>query len=228
MAEFDTMYAAALSAHDGFPSDSSPLYSGAAALRLMRSEALAAAAHPLRLFLTLDDVGHSFAAVLTHTRTAAVVRSPVVGPVEAAPPRVRELWLEGTPAVGSALLARAWYFGGVPGACDYSWIRVDAEGNRTETEVVAQQPLDPLPASGAAASVSAGADVRVRHLGGEDVGCMFKVTVDPVRWDGVRGAPTTSKPSAEVEPHPLTHTRPSEGHMSFAPEHARTHGSSRL
>jgi len=215
-AELEAAYHLAVSAHDGFPNDSSPLYSAAAALRLMRAEALSAEADPSTHYLTLDDVGHLFAAVLTDAETGTRVRSGLIGPVEAAPPRMRDLWLEGSPVAGQSLVARGWYYGGLPGPCEYSWIRVDAEGNRSETLPVPQAPLAALDAA-----TSGAGDPRFRRLAAQDVGCMFKVTCDPVRLDGAKGAPTTSKPSQEVAA-PELHAASSRQAIEFAPAPPRT------
>jgi hypothetical protein len=118
---------------------------------------------------------------------------PAVGPIEAAPPRIRELWVEGNARVGSTLRAHAAYYGGAPGHCEFSWIRVDADGNRTETQPQRISPAAPLPPD------ASSADPRCLLITAADVGCAFKVTCEPVRSDGARGAPTTSKPTADVE-----------------------------
>ena len=109
------------------------------------------------------------------------------------------------PQPGDALVARALFFGGVPSpACGFSWIRVDAEGERSETAPAPHLPHAPLclPAPGAPSSSSGPVahDPRVYLLaaGGGDVGCCYKVACDPVRWDGEGGAPTTSKPTSDV------------------------------
>jgi hypothetical protein len=198
---------AATTAPDAAMNAESPLYSSAAALRMLINEAAAVVENPALHYVTLHDIGHTLIAEVTigsagggggGDAAPAVYRSPVAGPVEAAPPRIREIWVENGPsaAIGAVLRARVVYFGGVPGLCDFSWIRVDDDGNRTETAAVAWDPLAAVadPAEGAAT----GADPRALRLLPSDAGCMYKVTCEPVRWDGARGAPSTSKPTAEV------------------------------
>lgn len=220
--QLEMAYLAAAQSPDGFPSDSSPLYSNAAALRLLRTEAAATLLDPhgTQHYLTLDDVGCSFLAVLTvyeeeqgdssnaegatagGERTAVVGRwrSLPIGPVEAGPPRIREMWLRGEPVViGGAgrLEAACWYWGGLPSSLTlFSWVKVDAEGNRTDTAELHQHPFAPFEPKGAGSG--SGSDPRVMLLDASCVGAMFKATADPARLDGVRGAPTTSKPCSEI------------------------------
>lgn len=123
------------------------------------------------------------------------------GPVEPAPPRIREIWVETEGEGGSGGVPGGWltgkllYWGGTPGLCEFSWISVDAEGERTESDVRVWDPLAPYPPLG---SPDAEADPRLRKLEAVDVGCSFKLTCEPVRADGVKGAPSTSKPTADV------------------------------
>jgi hypothetical protein len=187
---------ASLRAPDAAMQATSPLYSAATALRLLRAETAIALAHPLQYACGLADVGRYVSAMVT-VPGHGTVHVPAVGPVEAAPPRIRELWVEGAPRVGATLVARSAYYGGEPGPCDFSWIRVDAEGNRTETEPQRAVPTAPL-AADAGGGGGDDTDPRCLRLTPADVGCAFKVTCEPVRADGVRGAPTTSKPTADV------------------------------
>jgi hypothetical protein len=46
--------------------------------------------------------------------------------------------------------------------------------------------------------VALSADPRVYVLEEADIGCQFKVTVTPIRDDGEKGAPSTSKIAAAV------------------------------
>ena len=208
--------------------DDSPLFTSAAALRLLRNEAVIAAADPLQYHATVGDVGHYLAARITwpagrHSQAKGHHVTRVVGPIEAAPPRIRELGIEGEAVVGATLRAQCVYYGGSSGVCLFSWVRVDVEGNRTESEPLPARPA-PAPrhaaaiptaavegAAAAAVTTTEGAvvatvgtvagavaDPRELRITAEDVGCQFKVSVQPVRWDGVRGEPSTSKPTAEV------------------------------
>jgi len=166
----------------------SPLYSSAAAQRLLRAEEEAAAGNALALPLSLSHIGRRIAVLVIAGGRAHL--SAATGVVEAAPPRVREVWVDGEAAVGGELRARVLYYGGRPGPCDFSWVRVDGEGRRSESSPVSALPSGPW--------TGPGPDPRTRTLTAEDVGCSFKVTCEPVRADGVRGAPSTSKPTAEA------------------------------
>ena len=187
--------------------DDSPLFTSSAALRLLRNEASVAASDPFQHHAGLGDVGLYFAARVTLAGGSTVITRPV-GPIEPAPPRIRELWIEGRAAVGEDLRARCIYFGGQAGPCLWSWIRIDAEGNRTESEARPARPQDDETAAAAAAAAATAAastekgkgkgDPRVLRITKADIGCCFKVSVQPVRWDGVVGELQTSKPTADV------------------------------
>lgn len=197
-AVYASMAAALAAGADAWKREQSPLYSSPQALRFLRNEARIALAAPSKqLYLHLGLVGRRLAARVT-LASGRVVTTPLTPPVEPAPPRIREIWLAcsagSPPAVGSTLTAHAAYYGGTPGACEWVWIRVDADGNRSESAPVALDPSTPYPAEGAAS----GSDPRLRLISPEDVGCMFKVQCEPVRADGERGAPSTSKPTAEA------------------------------
>lgn len=172
----------------------SPLYSPVAALRLLRSQALSASRNPLSWYCTLPDVGRCLAALVIVQGTGAML-THAASAVEAAPPRIREAWIDGAAVTGSALVAHCWYYGGAPGLCDLTWIRVDAEGNRNEAQPRAFDPLAHYPVLGSEESKR---DPRILYITSADVGCSYKVTIEPVRQDGVRGAPTASKPTADI------------------------------
>lgn len=73
----------------------------------------------------------------------------ITGPtpvVEAGPPRMREVWLQGSTVAGGVLQAGSWYWGGVQGASRYTWIRITADGERIETATrQCDDPTTPLP-----------------------------------------------------------------------------------
>lgn len=73
----------------------------------------------------------------------------ITGPtpvVEAGPPRMREVWLQGSTVAGGMLQAGSWYWGGVQGASRYTWIRITADGERIETATrQCDDPTTPLP-----------------------------------------------------------------------------------
>jgi hypothetical protein len=79
------------------PHVGSPLFTSVAALRLLRAQASVGVEEGgLQYFLALEDVGHCIAAVVVAPGQAPL-QLPAVGPVEPAPPRFREVWLECAP-----------------------------------------------------------------------------------------------------------------------------------
>lgn len=145
-----------------------------------------------------------------------MVVSPPVGAVEAAPPKARELWIDGTPAVGRQLVGRMYYYGGSEGASLVSWVAIDHEG---ET-VVLKPPTPSTPPPGqeaqygrAAATAAAESDddaagaaalpddhPRALRLTPAHAGCLIKFKVTPVRSDGEVGHTESSRPTPEVAP----------------------------
>lgn len=166
------------------------LSSTAAAIQLSQCEAMLAHASAEQYLCTRDDVGTYLAYVRKGGPDGAAVAC-VVGPVEAAPPRIREMWISGAPTVGSALIPHAWYYGGHAGSADWVWIRVDGDGNRTELPPRQGNPQ----LEGMEGATNTGLAYVLRP---EDMGCTFKVSCEPVRSDGVKGAPSTSRPTATV------------------------------
>ena len=168
------------------PEDASPLFTPAAAARFLADEAAATAANPAALALTLPLVGHVVAARVTVTPGDggdALIATAIAGPVEAAPPTSRLLRIAGEPVVGAVLTAVPLYYGGFPAPATFTWIRVAPDGLRTEVPAVTAMP------AGACAPLT---------LTAADVGATFKVCIEPVRGDGVRGAPITSLPTPEI------------------------------
>ena len=138
---------------------------------------------------------------------AGAVAAPV-GPVEAAPPKARELWTEGTPAVGAQLQGRCYYYGGREGASVVSWVAVDPEG-----ETVVLKPPTPAPppppqqppgdgdgdGGGAQQQLLLPDDhPRALRLTAAHAGCLIKFKLCPVRADGEAGHTESSRPTAEV------------------------------
>jgi hypothetical protein len=133
---------------------------------------------------------------------AAAIASLAVGPVEAAPPKAREIWIEGVPAVGCLLVGNVYYYGGYEGWSEVSWVAINEEGDTVE--VKAPTPCDPdapLPDLDAPAG-AAGADDHPRALRLTEAlrGCMLKFKVKPVRSDGDEGHTESSRPTPEVAP----------------------------
>lgn len=162
------------------------LHDSPASLGLLQAEVAEVRRDASLYFLRRADVGSAIMAVVTAGGEEAV--SQVVGPVQPAPPAAREVWISGQPAVGNTLQAHVYYVGGEPGPCQLSWITVSAEGDRTTTEPQ-EVDLSVEPEEG---------DPRLWKVLPEHVGCIFKVTCDPIRSDGVTGAGSTSRPTAEV------------------------------
>lgn len=125
-------------------------------------------------------------------------RSPVLGPVEAAPPRCREVWIEGTSQVGHTLEAKCWYWGGTPGTCSFHWVRVSAEGDRKTYKARNASLASPCDATLPTGSAELPADGRLMPVTADDIGCKFKATVEPTRSDGMHGERTSSKPCSVV------------------------------
>jgi hypothetical protein len=137
-----------------------------------------------------------------------VVCAPI-GPVESAPPKAREVWIEGPVAVGSLLKGRVWYYGGRPGCHKVAWVAIDDSGETKE--VRPPVALTPDQAESMSANVAQGtspADVVDSTEGDSTpyclrvdqslVGCLLKFRVVPIRSDGEEGHQETSRPTAEV------------------------------
>lgn len=100
-----------------------------------------------------SSVGADAAAALgaeasfTHVGGAAIAGLSAVslpaGPIDAAPPKARETWIEGPQTVGSLLLGRCYYFGGYEGRSVVSWIKITDEGDTVELKP--PTPCSPLP-----------------------------------------------------------------------------------
>jgi hypothetical protein len=77
------------------------------------------------------------------------------------------------------------------------WIVVSEEGERTTHDAV---EVDLAFGAGRReeCSETPGPHGRFFRVGEEHVGSIFKVGINPVRCDGIEGAPSTSRPSAEV------------------------------
>ena len=193
----------AITASDAAQHTDSPLYSSVAASRMLRNGAAAALTDCTQFPLTLTDVGRIITAIITIPNLGTFrIQHQLINKIsnnnhtiEPAPPRIREIWIEGEAKVGSTLQARTVYYGGLPGPCEYSWIRVDNDGNRTETEPKISDPFAPYPLPHTPAALL---DPRCYLITEKDIGCCFKIQCDPVRTDGIRGAPTTSKPTPDI------------------------------
>ena len=119
--------------------------------------------------------------------------------MEAAPPKARELWIEGATRVGSLLVGRMYYYGGSEGSSVVSWVGINADGETVELKPPTEAPPPP-PDEGASSQLLPDSHPRALRLRPEHVGCLIKFKVTPVRSDGDRGHTESSRPTAEVEP----------------------------
>ena len=147
--------------------------------------------------LQTDDIGRYVLVAASCSSCGMQAMSRVLGPVEAAPPHIRELWITANRMNTSAtdtiatLRATAVYFGGIPGDCTFTWMRVTADGERQEVKKGVSKNV--MCSTGMKTDMDDDATTYVARKGEE--GCCFKVTVEPVRHDGVAGAESTSKPT---------------------------------
>jgi hypothetical protein len=132
---------------------------------------------------------------------AAALPSLAVGPVEAAPPKAREIWIEGVPAVGNLLVGNVYYYGGYEGWSEVSWVAINEEGDTVEVRPpTACDPDAPLPDIDAPIGSPADSHPRALRLTEELRGCLLKFKVRPVRSDGDEGHTESSRPTVEVAP----------------------------
>jgi hypothetical protein len=132
---------------------------------------------------------------------AGVLASLPVGPVEPAPPRARELWVEGATAVGALLVGHAYYYGGVEGASEASWVAIGDDGEAREVKPPTPCPppaAAPLPTGAEPPGGAADAHPRALRLLPELRGCLIKFRLQPVRCDGNVGHVESSRPTVEV------------------------------
>jgi len=128
---------------------------------------------------------------------AGLVVTLPVGPIEAAPPKAREIWVEGECRVGCTLRGHAYYFGGFEGASRVSWVAIGESGDVVELRPPTHSPLPHSDAGEPAAGAGAD-DPRSLLLTPALVGSMLKYRVQPIRSDGNEGHTESSRPTAEV------------------------------
>jgi hypothetical protein len=124
-----------------------------------------------------------------------------VGPVEPAPPRARELWIEGAPAVGALLVGHAYYYGGVEGMSVASWVAIGDDGEAREVKPpapAAPPHAAPLPTGAEPPGGDADTHPRALRLTPDLRGCLIKFRLQPVRCDGNAGHVESSRPTVEV------------------------------
>eukprot|EP00968_Pinguiococcus_pyrenoidosus_P017826 scaffold1804_cov263-Pinguiococcus_pyrenoidosus.AAC.7 len=120
-----------------------------------------------------------------------------LGPIEAMPPRIRHLLIEGGCEVGSVLTASYEYRGGFEGPTQVWWLRVHPDGSRVK---ISQPTCIPM------GSRRSGSSENPLHyvIKPEDLGCMLKAKCRAIRNDGVEGTVTTSQPFEVVAATPET------------------------
>ena len=132
--------------------------------------------------------------------TGVVVSLPI-GPVEAAPPRAREIWVEGEARVGALLLGNVYYYGGREQHCICSWVSIGDNGESREIKMpTVSRPvsLSPLPAQNSPAGGPGDAHPRALRISPDLMGCLIKFRVQPVRADSDEGHLESSRPTKEV------------------------------
>ena len=136
--------------------------------------------------------------------------SRCVGPIEAAPPRARDIWIEGSPSVGTLLSGHYFYWGGREGDTEVAWVAINDDGAVTELKPPASIPQSTLSTykamaytdiPGAAAATAVALDdahPAVLRITAAHVGSLIKFKVRPVRADGDGGHEESSRPTAEI------------------------------
>jgi hypothetical protein len=139
------------------------------------------------------DIGGSVRAVLVVGGARRVLQlSGAMGPVEAGPPKIRNVSIEGDFCVGGRLVAVPEYFGGYEGISEYLWMRIAPDGDRVDITPPRILPrrfrlhADVLQRVGYPdADETAGEDdPRCIVLTPSELGCRIKVKIRPARLDG--------------------------------------------
>lgn len=126
--------------------------------------------------------------------TEGIIVTRPVGPIEAAPPKAREIWIEGDYKVGSKLRGEMYYFGGFEGESIVSWIAIKSDGETEEVRAPTVISNDII--KGGVIDVL---DPRELQLTESLKGCLLKFRVVPVRSDGNFGHQETSRPTDEIQ-----------------------------
>jgi PH domain len=126
--------------------------------------------------------------------TSILAVSLPAGPIDAAPPKAREIWVEGTQAVGSLLIGKCFYFGGYEGQSKVSWTAITDDGDTVE--IKPPTPALALP-DGEQTAVD-DSHPRVLRLTEKEKGCLIKFKVQPIRSDGDEGHGEASRPTSEI------------------------------
>lgn len=169
--------------------------------------------------LGIDDVGF-YIGVLYEQKDGKKIFHPsksssradgLIGPILPGPPRLLDFVIAGDLYVGGYAKAEGRYIGGVEGPSEYWWLKVSADGKRSQiTEPKA------IPWIGAQAIHNPDNDPRYYKLTpgkkvilfcltdllhcnfADDIGCTLKSKCRPIRTDKVAGEIFTSKSSAVI------------------------------
>ncbi|KAA0172505.1 hypothetical protein FNF27_05980 [Cafeteria roenbergensis] len=182
--------------------DVQPTFSSAGACGQWLADVVTALSDPASLPLVPSLTGRRVVVRVTRRSDGHQWWSSPSDTVEAAPPRCRELWIDGAAAPGGVLRARTWYWGGSPGPCAFHWVRVSEDGDRVDMEPRTARPGAELDEAAAALQASEGAgqpaDGRLLVVRADDIGCKFKITAEPTRADGMVAERTSGRPTARV------------------------------
>lgn len=133
---------------------------------------------------------------------AGIIVSLPIGPIEPAPPRAREIWIEGEARVGALLLGQVYYYGGREQHCICSWVSIGDDGEVREIKTPAQsRPATvtvPMPSQNSPAGGPGDAHPRALRISQDLLGCLIKFRVQPVRADSDEGHLESSRPTKEV------------------------------
>lgn len=163
--------------------------------------------------LSVLDVGSYISARAAFINDPGVVHNAngFVGPILAGPPRLLEVSIIGDFTEGNPVVATPSYIGGIEGASEYWWLRI----NKGKRENVSEpKEIDPNDGSyntiiraienkgtvdaSWLKSPGVAIDPRVHILTPDDIGCELKVKCRPIRSDGVRGEVFTSKACPKI------------------------------
>ena len=135
------------------------------------------------------------------TSEPGLVMSLPIGPIEPAPPRAREIWIEGEARVGALLIGNTYYYGGREKLCVCSWVCIGDDGDIREVKAPVESPpvsTAPLPALNSPIGGIGDSHPRALRVSKELLGCLIKFRVQPVRADGDEGHLESSRPTKEV------------------------------
>lgn len=129
----------------------------------------------------------------------------VIGPILPGPPRVLDFKVSGSMKVNGFAIADNVYIGGYEGQSQYWWMKVSAEGIRTQITEPKQIPLIAEPIENILKETDASklltlskTDPRVYKITPDDEGCTLKAKCKPTRVDFALGEIFTSKGTEKI------------------------------